>query len=85
MASGPRRGTFAFELSKPNKRGTLMKQGALHKAFKYRFFVLYPGFLVYYDTENKWKVDLAKGETLGVSLERERERGKRPKERREES
>ncbi len=62
-----------------------MKQGALHKAFKYRFFVLYPGFLVYYDTENKWKVDLAKGETLGVSLERERERGKRPKERREES
>jgi hypothetical protein len=61
-----KRGTFAFELSKPSKRGTLMKQGSLHKAFKYRYFVLYPGFLVYYDTETKWKVDLAKGETLGV-------------------
>ena len=60
--------TFAFELSKPTKRGMLMKQGALHRAFKYRYFVLYPGFLVYYDTETKWKVDLAKGETLGVSF-----------------
>jgi hypothetical protein len=59
------RGTFAFELSKPTKKGTLLKQGALHKAFKYRYFVLYPGFLVYYDSENKWRVDLAKGETLG--------------------
>ena len=66
--SQPQRGTFAFELSKPTKKGTLMKQGALHKAFKYRYFVLYPGFLVYYDTENKWRVDLAKGETLGVSF-----------------
>ena len=64
-----KRGTFAFELSKPSKRGTLMKQGSLHKAFKYRYFVLYPGFLVYYESENKWKVDLAKGETLGVSAE----------------
>ena len=43
-----------------------MKQGSLHKAFKYRYFVLYPGFLVYYDSETKWRVDLAKGETLGV-------------------
>lgn len=67
MANTPKKGTFAFELSKPTKRGTLMKQGALHRAFKYRYFVLYPGFLVYYDTETKWKVDLAKGETLGVS------------------
>lgn len=62
-----KRGTFAFELSKPSKRGMLMKQGSLHKAFKYRYFVLYPGFLVYYESENKWKMDLAKGETLGVS------------------
>ena len=62
-----KRATFAFELAKPSKRGMLMKQGSLHKAFKYRYFVLYPGFLVYYATENKWKVDLAKGETLGVS------------------
>ena len=62
-----KRSTFAFELAKPSKRGMLMKQGSLHKAFKYRYFVLYPGFLVYYETENKWKVDLAKGETLGVS------------------
>lgn len=63
-----KRGTFAFELSKPCKKGTLMKQGAWHTAFKYRYFVLYPGFLVYYDSENKWKVDIAKGETLGVSV-----------------
>ena len=62
------RGTFAFELSKPTKKGILLKQGALHKAFKYRYFVLYPGFLVYYDSEHKWRVDLAKGETLGVSF-----------------
>lgn len=61
-------GAFAFELSKPTKRGTLMKQGSLHKAFKYRFFVLYPGFLVYYETETKWKTDLAKGQTLGVMI-----------------
>lgn len=58
---------FRFDLSKPTKRGTLMKQGGLHRAFKYRFFILYPGFLVYYDTETKWKSDLTKGETLGVS------------------
>lgn len=63
-----KRGTFAFELSRPSKKGTLMKQGAWHTAFKYRYFVLYPGFLVYYDSENKWKVDIARGETLGVSV-----------------
>lgn len=63
-----KRGTFAFELSKPSKKGMLMKQGSIHKAFKYRYFILYPGFLVYYDTETKWKVDIAKGETLGVSI-----------------
>lgn len=68
MANTPKKGAFAFELSKPTMRGTLMKQGALHRAFKYRYFILYPGFLVYYDTETKWKVDLAKGQTLGVSI-----------------
>ncbi len=62
-----RRGTFAFDLSKPVKKGTLLKQGSFHRAFKSREFVLYPGFLVYYDSENKWRLDLTKGETLGVS------------------
>lgn len=62
----PRRSTFAFDLSKPLKKGTLLKQGAFHRAFKNRVFVLYPGFLVYYETENKWRLDLTKGETLGV-------------------
>ena len=67
MASSARRGTFAFDLSKPLKKGTLLKQGQLHKAFKYRYFVLYPGFLVYYDDMKKWKLDITRGETLGVS------------------
>ncbi len=62
-----RRSTFAFDLSKPVKRGSLLKQGALHRAFKAREFVLYPGFLVYYENESKWRLDLTKGETLGVS------------------
>jgi len=67
MASGGRRGTFAFDLSKPLKKGMLLKQGQLHKAFKHRFFVLYPGFLVYYDDMSRWKLDITRGETLGVS------------------
>ena len=62
-----RRGTFAFDLSRPLKKGTLLKQGGIHKAFKHRFFVLYPGFLVYYDDATKWKLDMTRGETLGVS------------------
>lgn len=62
-----RKGTFAFDLSHPVKKGVLLKQGAFHKAFKYRFFLVYPGFLVYYDQESKWLLDLTKGETLGVS------------------
>jgi hypothetical protein len=66
-APAPRRGTFAFDLSRPLKKGTLLKQGAFHKAFKARAFILYPGFLVYYESESKWRLDLTKGETLGVS------------------
>ncbi len=57
---------FAFDLSKPIKRGVLLKQGALHKAFRSRFFVLYPGFLVYYDSESKWKLDVTRGDTMQV-------------------
>ena len=68
MATQARRGTFAFDLSKPQKKGILLKQGQRHKAFKHRLFVLYPGFLVYYEDETKWRFDLTKGETLGVSL-----------------
>lgn len=67
MAAPPRKGTFAFDLSKPLKKGQLLKQGALHKAFKHRLFIIYPGFMVYYENETKWKLDLTKGETLGVS------------------
>ena len=61
-----RRGTFSFDLSKPTKKGRLLKQGGFHKAFKSREFILYPGFLVYYDNENEWRLDITKGQ-LGVS------------------
>ena len=61
-----RRGTFAFDLSKPVKKAMMLKQGHFHRAFKHRFFVLYPGFLVYYSDENRWATDITKGETLGV-------------------
>ena len=63
-----RRGTFAFDLSKPSRKGMMLKQGHYHKAFKHRFFVLYSGFLVYYDDEQRWKYDITRGETLAVSL-----------------
>ena len=63
-----RRGTFGFDLSKPMKKGTLLKQGQFHRAFKFRFFVLYPGFLVYYGEEQKWKLDITRGETLQVRI-----------------
>jgi len=56
----------AFDLSKPLKRSNLLKQGAFHKAFKHREFVLYPGFLVYYDSEKSWLQDISKGTELGV-------------------
>ena len=65
--AGRRRGGFSFDLFQPIKKGVLLKQGAVHTAFKYRFFVLYPGFFVYYEKESKWRQDLTKGETLDVS------------------
>ena len=58
---------FAFDLQKPLFKGNLLKQGEFHRAFKDRFFVLYPGFLVYYDAITTWQYDLQRGETLGVS------------------
>lgn len=66
--AGRRKGGFAFDLFQPLKKGVLLKQGAVHTAFKYRFFVLYPGFFVYYEKESKWRQDLTKGETLDVSI-----------------
>lgn len=67
----PQRRKFAFDLRKPILKGTILKQGGLHRAFKQRFFILYPGFLVYYDDAQKWQYDLQRGETLGVRRERE--------------
>lgn len=69
-SSQPKRG-FAFDLNKPLFKGNLLKQGEFHRAFKDRFFVLYPGFLVYYDDISTWKYDLQRGETLGVSMQEE--------------
>lgn len=60
---------FAFDLTKPLMKGTLLKQGGFHRAFKERYFILYPGFLVYYDEETTWRYDLQRGETLGVSFQ----------------
>lgn len=58
---------FAFNLRKPIFTGPLLKQGAFHKAFKSRYFILYPGFLVYYESPERWQYDLQRGDTLGVS------------------
>ncbi|XP_003385233.1 PREDICTED: uncharacterized protein LOC100635519 [Amphimedon queenslandica] len=64
----PRRRKFAFDLRKPIMKGVILKQGGFHKAFKQRFFILYPGFLVYYEDGQKWQYDLQRGETLGSRL-----------------
>ena len=58
---------FGFDLKRPVRRGYLLKQGGTHKAFKNRYFVLYPGFLVYYNSEDKYVFDVARG-TLGNRL-----------------
>lgn len=60
------RGVFGFDLNKPLRAGWLLKQGGSHKAFKKRFFVLYPGFLIYYNSPDKYKYDVARS-TLAVS------------------
>lgn len=60
------RGVFGFDLNKPLRGGWLLKQGGSHKAFKKRFFVLYPGFLIYYSSPDKYKYDVARN-TLAVS------------------
>lgn len=60
---------FGFDVTKPVKRGFLNKQGKTVQRFKNRFFVLYPGFLVYYDEETKWRRDYTRGDTLEVFFE----------------
>ena len=60
------RSVFGFDLNKPLRAGWLLKQGGSHKAFKKRFFVLYPGFLIYYNSPDKYKYDVARS-TLAVS------------------
>ena len=60
---------FAFDLNKPIMTGYLGKQGELFGVtFKQTFFILYPGFLVYYSDKDTWRYDLQRGETLGVSI-----------------
>ena len=58
--------TFSFDVTKPVKKGFLNKQGKTIQRFRNRFFVLYPGFLVYYDEETKWRRDYTRGDTLEV-------------------
>lgn len=60
---------FGFDVTKPVKRGFLNKQGKTVQRFRNRFFVLYPGFLVYYDEETKWRRDYTRGDTLEVFFE----------------
>lgn len=60
-AKGVVKSKVLFDYTKPELHGYLYKQGALHKAFKKRYFVLYPGYLVYYTDEAKYRGDVAKG------------------------
>ena len=55
-----------FDIDKPIKCGFLRKQGRALKGMKERFFVVYPGFLIYYTDATKWKFDLTVG-SLQVS------------------
>jgi len=57
---------FSFDVTKPIKMGFLNKQGKSGSRFRRRFFVVYPGFLVYYDEDTKWRLDYSKGDTLEV-------------------
>lgn len=66
MATTPSQRPFPFDVRKPIRCGFLMKMRAKRKSFKRCFFVLYKGFLVYYEDDTKWKFDTTKGDTLGV-------------------
>ena len=57
------------DIKKPILTGTLYKQAHSHhlSAFNKRFFVLYPKILIYYEHENGFHKDLAKG-ALEVSF-----------------
>lgn len=57
---------FSFDENQPLKCGFLRKQGEKLKNMKERFFVLYPNFLVYYTSVEKWQFDKTVG-GLGVS------------------
>jgi len=61
MAGKGVRSRVLFDYTKPELHGYMYKQGGVHKAFKKRYFVLYPGYLVYYADENKYRIDVANG------------------------
>ncbi|XP_065889598.1 uncharacterized protein [Dysidea avara] len=61
MAGKGVRSRVLFDYTKPELHGYMYKQGGVHKAFKKRYFVLYPGYLVYYTDENKYRIDVVKG------------------------
>ena len=60
---------FRFPLDAPALTGTLLKHGEFGLQLGKKFFILYPGFLVFYDNAEKWKLDV-KGDTLSVSASR---------------
>ena len=53
-------------LSKPILTGYMFKQSHILDVFNKRFFVLYPGYLVYYVKMHDWNSDVAKS-TLQVN------------------
>ena len=63
MASGK----IPFDIANPKKTGCLLKEGRIFKINKAREFILYPGFLVYYEDANSWRLDITRGNTLEVS------------------
>lgn len=54
------------DLKKPLQEGYMYKQSHVHFSFNDRYFVMYPRVLVYYETEEEFRRDAARG-TLEVA------------------